>query len=220
MTTLGPHYFDQMYAAADDPWGFTSRWYEKRKYALTLAMLPAERHARAFEMGCSIGVLTRQLADRCDDLLACDIAKAAVDAAARRTAGWPNVRVEQRALPEQWPEGEFDLIVASEILYYFGGDDLLNVIELCQSSLKPGGTLFAAHWRHPVAEYPRSGDSVHQALASWPGLAILARHQEPDFIAEAYQRGQNAVSVAQTTGLIARDVPGPDIPCCSLDYRQ
>ena len=32
---LEPAYFDQMYAESADPWGFTSRWYEKRKYALT-----------------------------------------------------------------------------------------------------------------------------------------------------------------------------------------
>ena len=202
MTRLDPSYFDQMYAAADDPWGFTSRWYEKRKYALTLAMLPAERYRDALELGCSIGVLTQQLAARCDRLLSCDIAAAAVAAAAQRTADCPNVRIEQRALPADWPDGDFDLIVASEFLYYFGGDDLLAILDRCHSALRPGGTLLAVHWRHPVAEYPRSGDSVHQALAARPGLARAARHEEPDFIAEAYQRGETAVSVAQATGLV------------------
>ncbi|HEX9065411.1 MAG TPA: class I SAM-dependent methyltransferase [Streptosporangiaceae bacterium] len=202
MTTLSPRYFDQMYAAAPDPWGFTSRWYEKRKYALSLAMLPAERYGLAFELGCSIGVLTRQLAGRCDQLLACDIAGTAVSAATRRTAGCGNVRVEQRVLPGDWPDGEFDLIVASEVLYYFGGEDLLTAIGRCQNSLRPGGTLLAVHWRHPVAEYPRSGDSVHEALAARPGLAVVARHTEADFVAEVYQRGETAVSVAQATGLI------------------
>ena len=170
MSTLSPGYFDQMYANADDPWGFTSRWYEKRKYALTMAMLPAERYDSAFEPGCSIGVLTRQLAARCDRLLSCDIARAAVTAASQRTADYPHVRVEQRALPADWPDGEFDLIVASEFLYYFGGNDLPAVIDLCQAALRPGGTLLAVHWRHPVAEYPRSGDSVHEVLAVRPGL--------------------------------------------------
>ncbi|MGI9005466.1 MAG: SAM-dependent methyltransferase [Streptosporangiaceae bacterium] len=202
MTTLSPIYFDRMYAAADDPWGFTTRWYEKRKYALTLAMLPAERYGSAFEPGCSIGVLTQQLAARCERLLSCDIAQAAVTAAAQRTADCPNVRIERRALPDDWPDGEFDLIVASEFLYYFGGDDLHAVIDLCHSALRPGGTLLAVHWRHPVAEYPRSGDSVHDALAARSGLALAARHQESDFIAEAYHRGEIAVSVAQSTGLV------------------
>jgi SAM-dependent methyltransferase len=200
--TLGPGYFDEMYAASDDPWGFTSRWYEKRKYALTLAMLPREHYDAGFEPGCSIGVLTEQLAPRCGSLLSCDVAPAAVQAAARRTAALPGVRVEQRVLPRDWPEGDFDLIVFSEFLYYFGGADLQQVLDLGLAALRPGGTLLAVHWRHPVPEYPRSGDGVHGVLARQPGLARLAEHREPDFAADVYLRGDGApISVAQAGGL-------------------
>ncbi|HEY5358901.1 MAG TPA: SAM-dependent methyltransferase [Streptosporangiaceae bacterium] len=203
MTTLGPDYFDQMYAASADPWGFSSRWYEQRKYAITLAMLPRERYGDAFEPGCSIGVLTQQLAPRCDRLLACDVAPAAVAAASRRTAAWPNAAVEQRVLPGDWPGGHFDLIVFSEILYYFGGADLQRVLGAGIGALRPGGTLIAVHWRHPVPEYPRSGDEVHGLLAGQPGLARLAEHREPDFVAEVYLRSDGEpVSVAQAGGLV------------------
>ncbi|MFE7421819.1 hypothetical protein [Rhodococcus sp. NPDC057529] len=64
---MGPSYFDAMYAASPDPWGFGDRWYEQRKYALTLAALPRPRYRRAFEPGCSIGILTAALAHRCDE---------------------------------------------------------------------------------------------------------------------------------------------------------
>ena len=197
---LEPAYFDQMYAESADPWGFTSRWYEKRKYALTLAMLPRERYDDAFEPGCSIGVMTEQLARRCARLLSCDVAPAAVKAAEARTAGQPGVRVEQRILPGDWPDGDFDLIVFSEFLYYFGGPDLQHVLDLAAVALRPGGTLIAVHWRHPVPEYPRSGDNVHDVLAGQDWLSRLAGHQEPDFIAEAYLKGP-LISVAQATGL-------------------
>lgn len=116
--------------------------------------------------------------------------------------GWAGSLVEAGAEAGDGPDDKFDLIVASEFLYYFGGDDLLAVIDLCHTALHPGGTLLAVHWRHLVAEYPRSGDSVHEALAERPGLALAARHTEPDFIAEAYQRGETAISVAQSTGLV------------------
>ena len=76
--TLPPAYFDAMYQGAADPWGFEDRWYEQRKYAVSLALLPAARYRSAFEPGCSIGVLTRMLAGRCDELLSCDVAAAAV----------------------------------------------------------------------------------------------------------------------------------------------
>jgi SAM-dependent methyltransferase len=201
--TLGPGYFDAMYQAASDPWGFENRWYERRKYALSLALLPAERYRSAFEPGCSIGVFSELLATRCDALLSCDVAAAAARAAAARTGGLPQVRVQRCELPGQWPIGRFDLIVFSELLYYFGDHDLEQLLDNAVASLQPGGTLLAVHWRHPVADYPRSGDDVHGAIAAQPGLARLVSHAEPDFLAEVYLRSDGAaVSVAQATGLV------------------
>jgi SAM-dependent methyltransferase len=194
--TLGPDYFDEVYAGSADPWGFASRWYEERKYALSMAMLPSRRYADAFEPGCSIGVLTALLASRCDRLLACDVSPEAVRMARRRA---PGATVERRAIPADWPEGTFDLIVFSELLYYLGDDDLARVLELGTKALKPGGTLLAVHWRHPVADYPRSGDEAHAALRGI-GLSLLAEHRETDFLAEVYVNGE-PVSVATAEGL-------------------
>jgi SAM-dependent methyltransferase len=201
--TLGPGYFDAMYQAASDPWGFQDRWYERRKYAISLALLPAERYRSAFEPGCSIGVFTELLASRCDALLSCDVAATAVQAAARRTTYLPQVRVEQRDIAGQWPAGRFDLIVFSEILYYLGDHDLEQLLDHAAAALQPDGTLLAVHWRHPVADYPRSGDDAHRVLGVQPGLSRLVSHAEPDFLAEVYLRTDGApVSVAQATGLV------------------
>jgi SAM-dependent methyltransferase len=194
--TLGPEYFEKVYAASPDPWGFTTRWYEERKYALSLAMLPHRRYAEAFEPGCSIGVLTALLAPRCDRLLSCDVSPEAVRQARRRA---PGARVERRNIPEDWPEGTFDLIVFSEFLYYLGPEDLDRVLRLAGKSLTPGGTLLAVHWRHLVTDYPQTGDEVHAALAR-TGLALLAEHREADFVAEVYVNG-DPVSVAAAEGL-------------------
>jgi hypothetical protein len=57
------------------------------------------------------------------------------------------------------------------------------------------------HWRHPVPEYPRTGDNVHEVLAGQNWLSRLAEHSEPDFIAEAYLKGP-LVSVAETAGMV------------------
>jgi SAM-dependent methyltransferase len=201
--TLGVDYFDAMYHAASDPWGFTDRWYERRKYAISLALLPAERYLSALEPGCSIGVFSRLLAPRCDRLLSCDVAAAAVDGATARTADLPSVRVEQRDISRRWPQGRFDLIVFSELLYYFSDCDLDQVLDHAVGALQPGGTLLAVHWRHAVADYPRSGDDVHRVIAGRPGLGRLVSHAEPDFLAEVYLRTDGTpVSVAQAAGLV------------------
>jgi SAM-dependent methyltransferase len=194
--TLGPEYFEKVYAASSDPWGFTSRWYEERKYALSLAMLPLRRYAKAFEPGCSIGVLTALLAPRCDRLLSCDVSPEAIRQARRRA---PGALVERRNLPEDWPEGTFDLIVFSEFLYYLGPEDLDRVLRLAGKSLAPNGTVLAVHWRHLVTDYPQTGDEVHAALAR-TDLSLLAEHREADFVAEVYVNG-DPVSVAAAEGL-------------------
>jgi hypothetical protein len=200
--TLGPGYFDEMYAVSPDPWGFTTRWYEARKYAISLALLPEEHYYDAFEPGCSIGILSEMLAPRCDRLLSCDVAESAVRSAAARTASRRNVQVQRRVIPRDWPGGGFNLIVFSEFLYYFAAEDLHQVLDLAVAALRPSGSLLAVHWRHPVADYPRSGDDVHQVLASRAGLARLVDHREPDFLAEVYIRTDGVpASVAESGGL-------------------
>jgi chemotaxis methyl-accepting protein methylase len=80
--------------------------------------------------------------------------EAMYQAAAGRAADLTHVRVEQRDITREWPGGRFDLIVLSEILYYFGAHDLEQVLKRAATALDPEGTLLAVHWRHPVAEYP------------------------------------------------------------------
>jgi SAM-dependent methyltransferase len=201
--TLDPGYFRGLYTISPDPYGLADRWYETRKYALTTALLPRERYGSAFEPGCSIGVLTARLAPRCDRLLACDAAPEAVTSAQARTAGLPGARVEQRAIPREWPSGSFDLIIFSELLYYFDDADLGQVLGLGIGSLRPGGQLLAVHWRHPAPNHPRTGDEVHETLAAHPGLARLTHYRDPDFTAEVYARADGDLrSVAQADGIV------------------
>ena len=142
--TLDPGYFRDYYASSNDPWGLAERWYERRKYALSLALLPREHYGSAFEPGCSIGVLTAQLAPRCGQLLACDAVPEAVASAQERTAGMPGVRVEQRVIPGQWPPASFDLVVFSELLYYFGDADLKQMAREVKEALGDSGATISS----------------------------------------------------------------------------
>lgn len=202
MTSLGRDFFDAMYGGSADPWGFESRWYEQRKHACTLAALPMPRFRRAFEPGCSGGVLSAALALRCDALVCWDTAAAAVAVARERLADRPHVTVEQGDVPARWPRGTFDLIVISELAYYLDGDGRDELWAAVTRSLEPGGTLVAVHWRHLVPEYPTTGDNVHAELATWPGVERLVSHVETDFRLEVHQRVPPAArSVAEREGL-------------------
>lgn len=198
--TLPPAYFEALYAESADPWGFTSRWYEQRKYALTMAALPRQRYRRGFEPGCSIGVLSVLLAQRCDALLATDVAPAAVARARERLAGYDGAAVDRLAVPLEWPAGRFDLVVLSEIGYYLSPGDLEILRDRSVASLEPGGTLLAVHWRHEVPDYPLRGDAVHDLIGASPQLHRLVRHEESDLLLEVFET-EPARSVAERTGL-------------------
>ena len=125
-----------------------------------------------------------------------------VKAKARSSSGGCRLRVEQRAVPGEWPPHSFDLIVLSELLYYFDDADLDEVLRLATGSLSPGGHLLAVHWRHP-APHPRTGDEVHMQLAAHAGLARLAHYRDVDFTAEVYTRADGDLrSVAQAGGIV------------------
>jgi SAM-dependent methyltransferase len=200
-------YFARMYADRDDPWDLAGRWYEQRKYALTVAALPRPVYRSAYEPGCSVGVLSALLATRCRNLLSCDREQAAVERARSRLSEYPHVRVEHRVLPDDWPAERFDLIVLSELLYYFTGPVGADVLDRAVRSLEPGGTLLLVHWRHAVTDHARGAEEVHRQARAHPALVGVAAHTEPDFLLDVLIRADRPgtpaarLSVAAAEGL-------------------
>lgn len=186
MNRLPASYFDPIYANGLDPWGFESRWYERRKYAVTLAALPRKRYSRAFEPGCAIGVLTEQLAQRCDALVAAELVPAVAAHARARVAAYPHVEVRELAIPDAWPEGRFDLIVLSEIVYYLTEAGVAELLAHVDRSLEPGGHVVAVHWTGPT-DYPLGGHAAHALLAAHGGWRALAHYTEPEFVLNTYE---------------------------------
>lgn len=187
LNRLDDAHFEQVYADGPDPWGFERRFYEKRKYALTLASLPRERYRRAFEPGCASGVLSELLALRVDELVSMELVPTIADRARHRLRTHTNVRVDTGALPETWPEGTFDLVVASEVLYYLRAEGLDRVVALLAHGLEPGGHLVAVHWRL-ATDYPLSGDVVHERLRTAPFLKLLGGYEQPEFRLDVFER--------------------------------
>lgn len=162
-------FFEEKYRKSADPWDFASSEYERGRYQATCDALPGRRYHRAFEPGCSIGVLTARLAAFCDRVEAIEISPAAAELARLRCAHLPNVSVECASLSDRLPQGEFDLIVFSEIGYYFGESELRHILQELLDRLAIGGTLLATHWLGISEDHTLSGDRVHELLGAMPG---------------------------------------------------
>ena len=163
-------YFDALYAADTDPWRFASSAYERQKYAASLEALPDGRYGSALEVGCSIGIFTQLLAGRCGRLLALDVADAAL-AQARRNCPLPHVTFENRSIPWDWPDGVFDLIVFSEVLYYLDSPAICLVAAKVCRSLKPAGTVLLVHYLGET-DYPISGDGAADSFIAATTLPL------------------------------------------------
>lgn len=174
--TPDPAYFEQLYARDPDPWKFASSGYERDKYAATIAALPAPRFRRCFEAGCSIGVLTRQLAERCDEVLATDVADNALAQARTRCADLPHVQVERMVAPGEWPQGRFDLMIFSEVLYYLGIPGLHEAARKTLQSLEPGGTVILVNW-HGDTGTACTGDEAATLFMTGVASTIRPVHQ-------------------------------------------
>ena len=185
--------FDAVHDVAEDPWELRSSWYERRKLALMLAMLPAERSARALEIGCSIGESTAALAGRSTHIIAVDASQAAVALATKRLARNRNVDVVRATLPQEWDrlglgEGELDLVVLSETGYYLAEDELCELVARSREALSPDGVLVLCHWRGPIVGWPLDGDRVH-ALVSRLGMRRLASYSQAETLIEVFENG-------------------------------
>ena len=172
--SLDAAYFDGLYADKPDPWDFATSAYEARKYDDTLAALGAERAGRALEVGCSIGILTRRLAAFCDSLVATEVSRAALDQAEARCADLWNIDFRLVTGADQGFDGAHDLIVLSEVVYYWDDADLDRVAAGIRRTLSPGGRILLVHYILET-DYPKSGDDAVAAL--WARLGGFVSEQ-------------------------------------------
>ena len=170
--TLEQGYFDRLYTENPDPWGYRDRPYERDKYEDSVAALDGRRFARAVEIGCSIGELTARLAPLCDDLLGVDIAEAPLRLARERNASSPHVHFARMTLPGERPQGRFDLIVLSEVVYYFGREDVRRVADWVREALAPDGVALLVHWLGETPDYPLTGDEAVGAFLDDIGVSL------------------------------------------------
>jgi SAM-dependent methyltransferase len=182
-STTSAEFFEGKYRRHADPWNFARSEYEQARYAAILAALDScaangvptasmsdsRQYERAFEPGCSVGELTVRLAQRCSHVVAMDISPTAVEIAKQRCSECSNIEFHVGALPEL-PEGMYDLIVFSEIGYYFDEAGLQALGNALVSRLRPSGILLAAHWLGHSKDHVLSGDRVHKILEGLHGL--------------------------------------------------
>ena len=167
-TTVSSDYFRELYRGQDDPWGFARSAYEREKYEATLGALPRERYASALELGCSVGVFTRMLAERCGDA--------------------PHVRFAAHDLAASFPRGRYELVTVCELGFYFGPRDLARIRDGVAGALEPGGDCVLVHWTPLVEGHAQTADDVHDAFLNDPRFERRATARAPTYRLDVVSR--------------------------------
>jgi cyclopropane fatty-acyl-phospholipid synthase-like methyltransferase len=161
VTSRDAAHFQRLYETSPDPWGFRTSRYEQAKYAATIDALGTRHFHSGFEVGCSIGVLTRMLAPRCDALLAVDIVEQPLATARADCADQTWVSFRRMQVPGDWPDQAFDLIVLSELLYFLAPGDIAAVADRASASLEATGLVLLVNWRGR-SDDPCAGEEAAQ----------------------------------------------------------
>jgi SAM-dependent methyltransferase len=162
--------------------------YEKAKYEATLEACGSGPFVSALELGGSIGVFTELLAPRCKKLTTIDVARTAAAMARRRVADFPGVEVLRGAIPDDIPDREYDLVVASEILDSLTEEDLERTLAVLRARLIPGGRLVAVHWHSTGLEHPFTGGEAHARLRDDPWLRSIRGERAPGYLLDVLER--------------------------------
>lgn len=136
--------FETLFQRDSDPWDYAGSLFEAYKRRELLRACGHRKFGRGLEIACANGETSRHLAPRCLNLLAVDASPTVVEAARRRVQA-PGLRFAVARLPGETPRGPFDLIVASEILYYLAAADMAALLDKLAVSLAPGGRLVLLH---------------------------------------------------------------------------
>ena len=75
--------------------------------------------------------------------------------------------------PRQLPDGFFDLIVVSEVAYYWQREDLDHAIARFAALQQASSHLLLVHHTVAVPDYPLTGDEVHEIWLTRPEWHLL-----------------------------------------------
>ena len=172
--------FDALHAERADPWNFETSSYEADKRDATIAALGGRRFSRGLEMGCSIGVLTERLSAICDELLAIDVSETALTRARNRSDLKGTVSFRQTEIPEQWPDGRYDLIVLSEILYFLSFEEIEATSRLAYRCLDRDGACLLVNWDGPT-DLPVDGRQAVSTFVSGAAWTTAIGRRAPSY---------------------------------------
>lgn len=184
--------FDALYRRCVDPWGSLVSSHSQRKYRDLVALLASRRFANALEIGCGLGILTRQLTLVAERVRGVDISAVALEAARKLSAEYPSIHYQQADLFALDEQVRFDLVVLADVLYYIlppFESRLKTALGRVEQLLAPGGTLLLANRHYSGWDPPsRLTRAIHSAFSKSLQLRRVSETRRYFYLASLYEK--------------------------------
>lgn len=156
------NHLQSLYADTHDPWDFEHSVYEQSKFKATRKALSRDHYNATFELGCGNGQLARHLLEVSDHYTGLDAVDKAL-AAARKVV--PAGTFFAGYYPCPLPDGAFDLIVMSEILYFLDHEGL-SLLAADIGARWPNAEVVCVTWLGQSGNELQGGDAVSAFIAA------------------------------------------------------
>jgi SAM-dependent methyltransferase len=188
--------FEHKFRENIDPWDYASSPFERFKRRVLIRTCGLAKHGRVLELGCANGETTRALKRISLRLLAVDGSMTAIAAAKRRLGGSAHVSFSCLTIPEEMPQGPFDLIIISELAYYLPPHRLSLLGRRVSASLAYGGRAVVLNHRRMFGDGAQHPALAHQRLIFLlkRSLGLIDRAQFPGFAVASLVRRQRTRS--------------------------
>ena len=91
-------------------------------------------------------------------------------------------------IPRAMPEGDFALILISEVAYYWQRDELEQAATLLSERQHAGDTLVLVHLTETVPDYPLTGDQAHDAWLARPEWRVRRSERRERYRLDVLER--------------------------------
>ena len=179
---------------------------EQERYQLILGATKQliGRWGDAIEIGCSKGLFTIKLAERCSSVFASDISPRACAATAERCAAFPNVKVARLDIQRDSIIGEYDLVfVMDTLVYVHGRARVESAISRLVRAIRPGGLLVFsdvcwsgnienAWWQRWI---PEGADHHISLISKRADMRLVSRHSHKHNNDPAYSYMDHMIAI-------------------------
>lgn len=141
--------FQSRYAAGTrDAWGYAESPHHTTRFAMIMDAIPNGQFSSVLEAGCAEGDLTKRLAERAVQVMACDLSPTAIARAKDNCRDFQNITFSVGDIRTSPLSDDFDLCIMSDVLYYMTSQEIAQLLKRLSTRIRlRGWLLFANEWK-------------------------------------------------------------------------